>query len=108
MTKPWKTAVEEAADVLGDMLMQNAEGTAEHSYDDIAEAALKSGVAIILGAPPSEARVAQSARALYLKIHGQDEDAWGRLSDGERAFWSAAATAVLATSDQALLKEMED
>ncbi len=108
MTKSWDTAVAEAADSLGAMLMQSAEGTAEHGYDDIAAAALKAGLSVLLGASPSEDRVAQSARALHAQLHPDEEEAWSRLNDGERSFWLNIARATLEASDQALLEELKD
>ena len=107
MTKIWDTAVAEAADSLGAMLMQCAEGTAEHGYDDIAAAALVAGLSVLLGAAPSEDRLAQSARALHSQLHPGEEEGWGRLDDGERSFWLDAARAALEASDRALLREVK-
>lgn len=107
MTKTWETAVADAADALGAMLMQSAQGTADHGYDDIAAAALEAGLTVVLQAPPSAGRIEQSARALYAQLHEQDEAGWHRLGDGEKAFWLDAARAALGASDRALLKELK-
>ena len=56
MTKTWETAVADAADALGAMLMQSAQGTADHGYDDVAAAALEAGLTVVLEAPQSLAR----------------------------------------------------
>ena len=108
MKDTWETAIEDAADVVGGMLMQSANGTADYTYDDIAAAALKAGLEVILCQKPSESRTEQSARVLYEQLHDREQQEWARLPDAEKAFWSTVARTTLGASDQALLDEMQD
>lgn len=108
MKNAWESAVEDAADVLGGMLMQSANGAADYSYDDIAAAALKAGLEVILRQGPSESRTDKSARVLYEQLHDREKQEWARLPSAEKAFWSTIVRSTLGTSDQALLDEMQD
>jgi hypothetical protein len=107
MKNDWERAVEDAADILGAILMQSANGTADYSYDDIAAAALKAGLDVILRHNPSESRTGQCARVLYEQLHDREKHEWACLPSAERAFWSTVTRAILDASDRVLLDEIQ-
>ena len=106
MIDAWTTAVEEAADVLGEMLMAVAEGEANHTHEDMAASILRVGIESLLTRSPLRERIASAARVLYATVHG-DVHAWPSLPASEKAFWLEAAGAALRAADDAQLKAIE-
>lgn len=107
MADTWSTAVEEAADALGEMMLQLANGEAEHSHEDMAAAALKAGLAALMGGEPSEHRIEAGARAIRDALHPGDQGGWAALDGVEKPFWRNISRAALRASDETLLEEVK-
>jgi hypothetical protein len=105
MTTGWTTAVAAAADTLGEMLMAIAEGRGEPAYEQMAAAALRTGLAVLLQAPPAPDRLEQVGLVLWRKLHDGDNASWASLTPIEKAFWLDLATAAAAAADAGLLDE---
>ena len=88
MDGTWMLAVETAADALGEMLIEIAEGRGDHSNEDIAAAVLTTGLSAMLGSDPAPDRLEDVASVLYAKLHDGGEHSWGSLTRiGEKGFW---------------------
>ena len=107
MKKAWTKAVEEAADTIGEMLVESAEGGYQHSYEDIAGAALEAGISISIRQEPSDSRVESVAEAVYEKLHDPKRNKWASLSEPEKSFWLDIARAAISASDKQLLREIQ-
>jgi hypothetical protein len=107
MTMNWTTAVEQAADALGEMLVEMASGGAEYTHEDIAAAALATGLRTLLGDQPGAERVEHAAKAIYEKLHDADKQKWDAINTIERDFWLDIALAAVRASDAALLREAD-
>ena len=107
MQKAWTKAVEEAADTIGEMLVESAEGGCQHSYEDIAEAALEAGILIALRQEPSDSRVESVAGVAYEKLHDPKQSKWASLLEPEKSFWLDIARAAISASDKQLLREIQ-
>ncbi len=107
MKKAWTKAVEEVADTIGEMLVESAEGGYQHSYEDIAEAALEAGISIALRQEPSDCRVQSVAEAVYEKLHDPKQSKWASLLKPEKSFWLDIARAAISASDKQLLREIQ-
>lgn len=105
MNKTWNTAVDEAADTIGEMLIELAGGEAAYSHEDIASAALGSGITVLLGEDPDPSRVAAAAQALYEALHDEKRLKWDAANAVEKPFWLDIARAVIRASDTVLLDE---
>jgi hypothetical protein len=108
MTSTWTTAVEAAADTLGEILMAMADGRDEPTTEAIAASVLRSGLAVLLQAPPELERVQEVARVLWGKLHNDDDAPWASLTPAETAFWIDLAANATITADLALLNETSD
>lgn len=108
MTTTWVTAVEAAADTLGEMLMAIADGRGEPACEEMAASALRVGLSVLLQEPPSARRADEVGRALWGKLHDGDDASWAALSPMERAFWLDLATSAVITSDAALFAEVTE
>jgi hypothetical protein len=106
MKKAWAKAVEEAADRIGEMLLESADGRYQHSYEDIAAAALEAGISIAIRQEPSDSRVESVAEALYEKLHEPKQTKWASLLEPEKSFWLDIARAAISASDKQLLREI--
>jgi len=93
MSEIGRRAIEESADVLGDMLVQMANGEASYDSEDIAAAALSAGLKGLLRHGPSAARIDAAAAAFYDKLHDPAE-AERALTQGEGDFVSIAKGAL--------------
>jgi hypothetical protein len=98
-------AVETAADALGEMLIEIAEGRGDHSNEDIAAAVLTTGLTTLLGSDPAADRLEEVASVLHAKLHDGGEQSWTSLTHIERGFWLDLAGAAVRASDAALLRE---
>jgi hypothetical protein len=98
-------AVETAADVLGEMLIEIAEGRGDHSNEDMAAAVLTTGLTSLLGCDPAADRLEEVASVLHAKLHDGGEQSWTSLTQVERGFWLDLARAAVRASDAALLHE---
>lgn len=107
MSTKWNTAVDDAADTIGEMLIELAGGNASYSHEDIASAALHSGITVLLGEDPEPARVEKAARALYETLHDEKRLKWETANAIEKPFWLDIARAMIRAADAALLEEME-
>lgn len=107
MKKTWTKAVEEAADTIGEMLVESAEGGYEHSYEDIAGAALEAGISTALREEPSDPRVESVAGAVYEKLHDPKQNKWASLLEAEKSFWLNIARTAISASDKQLLHEIQ-
>jgi hypothetical protein len=107
MTTTWTTAVEQAADVLGEMLVEMASEGTEYTHEDIAAAALATGLRTLLGDQPGAERVEHAAKAIYEKLHDADKQKWDAINTIERDFWLDIALAAVRASDAALLREAD-
>ncbi len=105
MNRTWNTAVDEAADTIGEMLIELAGGQASHSHEDIADAALRTGLAVLLDEDPDPARVETAARALYEALHDEKRLTWEATNAIERPFWRDIARAMIRAADTALLDD---
>ena len=105
MNGTWMVAVESAADALGEMLIEIAEGRGDHSNEDIAAAVLTSGLTTMLGSDPSSERLEEVASVLYAKLHNGGEHSWGSLTRIEKGFWLDLSDGAIRASDAALLRE---
>lgn len=105
VNKKWNTAVDEAADTIGEMLIELAGGEATYSHDDIADAALASGIAVLLGEGPDPSRTEAAARALYEALHDEKRLTWDTVNAIEKPFWLDIARAVIGAADTALLDQ---
>ncbi len=101
------TAVDDAADTIGEMLIEVAGGAASYSHEDIARAALGSGIAVLLGEDPDPSRVEAAARALYEALHDEKRLHWDTVNTVEKPFWLDIARSVIRASDKALLDATE-
>ena len=86
MDGTWMLAVETAADALGEMLIEVAEGRGDHSNEDMAAAVLSTGLSAMLGSDPSPDRLEDVASVLYAKLHDGGEHSWGSLTRIEKGF----------------------
>ena len=102
----WTTALEAAADTLGEMLVEIAEGLGSHDHEDIAAAVLRTGLAVGLEQEPGSARVDEVGRVLYAKLHNGEDRSWLALTPIEKGFWLDIATSAVVASDAALLREI--
>jgi hypothetical protein len=107
MKKAWTKAVEEAADTIGEMLVESAEGGYRHSYEDIAGAALEAGISFALRQEPSDSRVQSVAEAVYEQLHDPKQNKWASLLKPEKSFWLDIARAAISASDKQLLHEIQ-
>ena len=107
MTTTWTTAVEQAADALGEMLVEMASERAEYTHEEIAAAALQAGLRTLLGDEPDAKRVGEAARVIYEKLHDADKPKWDAINVIERDFWLNIARFAIRASDAALLREAE-
>ena len=105
MTENWEKAVEETADLIGEMMVKIAEGKESSTYDEIARAALKAGIVALLGEGPSESRVGEAASVIYEKLHDSKGLKWPSLPQMERGFWIDIAQAVTSASDRQFIKQ---
>ena len=106
MTATRTTAVEQAADTLGEMLMEMTNEAAEYTYEDIAAATLETGLRTLLGEELNAERVEQAAEMLYQKLHDADKPKWDTLNAIERDFWLEIAQASIRASDAWLLQQV--
>jgi len=106
MTTTWTTAVEQAADALGEMLVEMAGEGTEYSYEDIAAAALDTGLKTLLGDEPGAERVEHAAKVIYEKLHDAEKPKWDAINAIERDFWLDIARAAVRASDAAFLKQI--
>jgi hypothetical protein len=104
MNGGWMIAIEQAADVLGEMLVEVAEGRGRHDNEDIAAAVLQVGLAALLERSPEAERLDDVGRVLYAKLHNGGEQRWEDLAGIERGFWLDLAAAAVGASDAALLR----
>ncbi len=107
MNEKWRTAVDDAADTIGEMLIEVAGGQASYSHEDIANAALGAGVTTLLGEAPDSVRVDAAARALYEALHDEKRLKWETVNAVEKPFWLDIARAVISASDVALLDRIK-
>lgn len=107
MNKTWNTAVDEAADTIGEMLIELASGQASYSHEDLANAALGAGLAALLGEEPDPARVEKAARTLYEALHDEKRLKWEATKPIEQPFWRDMARAVIRAADRALLDQTQ-
>ena len=107
MKKAWTKAVEEAADTIGEMLVESAEGGYQHSYEDIAGAALEAGISIALRQEPSDSRVESVAGDVYEQLHDPKQGTWASLLGPEKSFWLDIARTAISASDKQLLREIQ-
>jgi hypothetical protein len=107
MTTTWTTAVEQAADALGEMLVEMASEGTEYTHEDIAAAALATGLKTLLGGEPGAERGEHAAKVIYEKLHDADKPKWDALNAIERDFWLDIARAAIRVSDAALVQEAE-
>ncbi|MBL8666642.1 MAG: hypothetical protein JNM48_04190 [Rhodospirillales bacterium] len=106
MMTTWTTAVETAADTLGDILNSIAEGKGSNpAYEEIAASVLRSGLAVLLEGPPEAIRLDEVGRVLRSKLHDDGDTAWDALPPVEKTFWLDLAAAAIAAGDDALLDE---
>ena len=101
------TVIEEAADKMGEMLVQTAEGLREHSYEEIAKSALVAGLSAVIIRGPNEVRVSEVAGSIYRKLHKPESANWSDLSEIEKSFWHDIACAATQTADEELLRQIE-
>ena len=102
----WITALEAAADTLGEMLVEMAEGLGSHDHEDIAAAVLRTGLAVGLEQAPDPVRVEEVGRVLYARLHNGEDRSWLELTPIEKGFWLDIATSAVAAADAALLREI--
>lgn len=102
MTENWTKAIEQASDVIGQMLVDTAEGKQIYSYEEIARAALRNGIREVLRDGPSQNRVEEAAMAIFEKLHDQKGKKWTSLPSAEHDFWIDIARAVTTASDRQL------
>lgn len=105
MSERWHRAVEEGADALGERLVEQVEGKAEYSYEDVAAATLAAGLAALLRDGPEGARLDAAAAAIYARLHEAERAPWTGLDAMEKDFWLAVARDALTAGDEALLQE---
>lgn len=103
----WTRAVEDSADVLGEMLVDMAGGGGNHSTEELARAALGSGLHALLDDGPDPARVEAVAGVLYRTLHQDGGETWETLSSAERSFWLSLAGAAAEASDRSLLRTID-
>ena len=106
MTATWTTAVEAAADTLGEMLMGIAEGRGEPACEEMAASVLRTGLAVLLQGAPTAGRIDEVGRVLWGKLHDGDDASWAALTPIEKAFWLDLATTATITADAALLADV--
>ena len=107
MKKVWTKAVEEAADTIGEMLVESVKGGYQHSYEDIAGAALEAGISFALRQEPSDSRVQSVAEAVYEQLHDPKQSKWASLLKPEKSFWLDIGRAAISASDRELLHEIQ-
>lgn len=107
MSDSWMNGIEAAADVLGEMLVEMAEGRGTHDNEDIAAAVLQAGLSVLLESGPDPQRLEEVGRVLYAKLHDGGEQRWEALSEIEKGFWLDLAGSAAAASDAALLQTMQ-
>lgn len=106
MAATWTTAVEAAADTLGALLMAMADGRDEATTEELAASVLRSGLAVLLQAPPEPARVGEVAQVLWSKLHDGDDASWAALTPVEQTFWYDLATSATIAADTTLLADI--
>jgi hypothetical protein len=104
----WTKAVDEAANIIGEMSLESAEGKQSYTFEDIAAAALKAGVVALLDQGPSQSRVEQAAKVMYEKIHDKNFHEWTSMEELERLFWNDISLAAISASDRRLKKDVEN
>lgn len=106
MSRAWKRAVEDSADTLGEMLIEMASGATEYSHEDLASAALSSGLQALTDDEPDLARVEAVAAVIYAKLHDMGQAPWEALTEAERAFWLDLGRAATEAADASLRAQM--
>jgi len=107
MSEGGKRAIEDAADRLGEMLLETAEGRAEYSYEDLVGAALAVALRVVCDKGPDNRRVEAVAAAIYAALHPEQDSDWTGLSVHEKGFWLDIARSAIAASDGALLDDIK-
>jgi len=100
MTENWTKAIAQTSDVIGQMLVDTAEGKQTYSYEEIARAALNAGISAVLRDGPSQSRVEEAATAIFEKLHDQKGKKWTYLPNAASDFWTDIAQASTAASDR--------
>lgn len=106
MSGAGKRAIEDAADRLGEMMLETAEGAAAHAYEDLAAAALAAGLDAVCDDGPDQDRIEAVAAVLHAKLHTAGGTAWNALSAHEKSFWFDIARAAITASDGALRNDI--
>jgi len=104
----WIRAVEETSDVIGEMLIESAEGKQTYTYEQIAGAALKAGIIALLDEKPGQSRVEEAARIIYEKLHDPKNREWASLDQTETVFWKRISYAAVVVSDRQFKNEIEN
>jgi hypothetical protein len=104
----WCKAVEETSDVIGEMMVENAEGKQTYTYEQVAAAALKAGIIALLDEEPGRSRIEEAAKIIYEKLHNPKDHEWTSLGQTETVFWKKVSHAAMLASDRQLKNEIEN
>lgn len=102
------TMINVAADRIGEMLVEMAEGDAEYGYEELARQALVAGLNTLIEEGPGEARVDAVGRAIHRRLHDENGNNWGDLPEVEKSFWTDIACQALAAADVDLIRELQE
>lgn len=103
MIRAWKRAVEESADILGEMLIEMASSGTEYSHEDLSSAVLTVGFQALTDDEPDLDRVDAVAAVIYAKLHESGQAPWQSLAPTERAFWLELGRTATKAADASLL-----
>ncbi|RDD62256.1 hypothetical protein [Ferruginivarius sediminum] len=98
--------VQDAADALGEGLLQVTGGDKVQGYEGLAKATLLAGLERLADSEPPAARLETVARAIYFKLHDEDRQPWSELDSYQRGFWHDIARTAIRAADESAVTEI--
>lgn len=100
--------IQDAADALGEALLEAAENPDTQGYEEPAKVALLAGFSALADSDPAGSRLESVAQAVYLKLHDVDQRPWSELDEAQRALWLDIAGAAVQAADEGALAALRE
>ena len=98
--------VQDAADALGEGLLDAARRGGAEDYEGLAKATILAALKRLADSEPAPDRVDAVARAIYAATHDPDKDSWAALDSYQRGYWLDVARAAIRAADRCALAEL--
>lgn len=98
--------VQDAADALGEGLLDAARRGGAEDYEGVAKATIVAALARLADSEPAPDRVDAVARAIYAATHDPGKDSWTALDSYQRGYWHDVARAAVQAADRSVLAEL--